>query len=34
MNDDAVIILDPVNGQHIQDSLNKGIKTFVGETAP
>lgn len=31
MNDDAVIILDPVNGQHIQDSLNKGIKTFVGE---
>lgn len=30
MNDDAVIILDPVNGQHIQDSLNKGIKTFVG----
>ncbi|MBC8949274.1 aspartate-semialdehyde dehydrogenase [Xenorhabdus sp. TS4] len=30
MNDDAVIILDPVNHQHIQNSLNKGIKTFVG----
>ncbi|MEX6229718.1 aspartate-semialdehyde dehydrogenase [Providencia hangzhouensis] len=30
MKDDAIIILDPVNNQHIQDGLNKGIKTFVG----
>ncbi|MGM0938121.1 MAG: aspartate-semialdehyde dehydrogenase [Pseudomonadota bacterium] len=30
MKDDAIIILDPVNQQHIQDGLNKGIKTFVG----
>lgn len=30
MSDDAIIILDPVNHQHIQDGLNKGIKTFVG----
>ncbi|BBG60590.1 Aspartate-semialdehyde dehydrogenase [Providencia rustigianii] len=30
MKDDAIIILDPVNHQHIQDGLNKGIKTFVG----
>ncbi len=30
MNDDAIIILDPVNGHVIDDALNKGIKTFVG----
>ncbi|WPA92209.1 aspartate-semialdehyde dehydrogenase [Providencia zhijiangensis] len=30
MKDDAIIILDPVNHQYIQDGLNKGIKTFVG----
>ena len=27
---DAVIILDPVNGDVIEDALNNGIKTFVG----
>lgn len=30
MNDDAIIILDPVNGKQIEASLNNGIKTFVG----
>ncbi|UDG80561.1 Aspartate-semialdehyde dehydrogenase [Candidatus Hartigia pinicola] len=30
MKNDAIIILDPVNQQQIQDGLNKGIKTFVG----
>ncbi len=30
MQDDAVIILDPVNRQVIDDALNKGGKTFVG----
>ena len=30
MNDDAIIILDPVNGKHIEEGLNRGIKTFVG----
>ncbi|OBU12698.1 aspartate-semialdehyde dehydrogenase [Morganella psychrotolerans] len=30
MNDDAIIILDPVNGKHIEAGLNNGIKTFVG----
>ena len=30
MADDAVIILDPVNNKLIEDSLNNGIKTFVG----
>ena len=30
MQDDAVIILDPVNGKVIEDALNKGVKTFVG----
>ncbi|AJI94169.1 aspartate-semialdehyde dehydrogenase [Yersinia ruckeri] len=30
MNDDAIIILDPVNSQVIQQGLNNGIKTFVG----
>lgn len=30
MNDDSIIILDPVNHTHIQQGLNKGIKTFVG----
>ncbi|PIJ51182.1 aspartate-semialdehyde dehydrogenase [Erwinia sp. OLTSP20] len=30
MNDDAIIILDPVNQQVISQGLDKGIKTFVG----
>ena len=30
MKDDALIILDPVNHQVIQDGLNNGINTFVG----
>lgn len=30
MKDDAVIILDPVNRQVIDESLNKGIRTYVG----
>ena len=30
MKDDAIIILDPVNKNVIQDGLAKGIKTYVG----
>lgn len=30
MADDAIIILDPVNRQVIEDGLNKGVKTFAG----
>ncbi|CAI1119711.1 Aspartate-semialdehyde dehydrogenase [Serratia quinivorans] len=30
MKDDAIIILDPVNRDVIQQGLDKGIKTFVG----
>lgn len=30
MNEDSVIILDPVNHDVIHDALNKGIKTFAG----
>lgn len=30
MSDNAVIILDPVNGDHIQNALNDGKKDFVG----
>lgn len=30
MKDDAIIILDPVNGHVIDDALNKGIRTYVG----
>jgi aspartate-semialdehyde dehydrogenase len=30
MNEDAVIILDPVNRGFIDDSLKKGIKNFIG----
>lgn len=30
MKDDAIIILDPVNQQVIQEGLNNGVKTFVG----
>lgn len=30
MEDDAVIILDPVNGHVIDDALNKGLKNFIG----
>lgn len=30
MSDDAVIILDPVNGDVISDALDKGVKNFIG----
>ncbi len=30
MEKDAVIILDPVNGEVIQDGLGKGLRTFAG----
>ncbi len=30
MEDNAIIILDPVNGHVIDNALNKGIKTYVG----
>ena len=30
MEDNAVIILDPVNGQVIDQALDRGIKTYVG----
>jgi aspartate-semialdehyde dehydrogenase len=30
MEDDAVIILDPVNGDIIQNALAKGVRTYVG----
>ncbi|MFP3019350.1 MAG: aspartate-semialdehyde dehydrogenase [Arsenophonus sp.] len=30
MNEDSIIILDPINRQYIDQGLNKGIKTFVG----
>ena len=30
MEDDAIIVLDPVNKANIQSALDKGIKTFVG----
>lgn len=30
MSDDAVIVLDPVNQQHIQTALTQGITTYVG----
>lgn len=30
MNDDAVIILDPVNGALIESALNQGVKNFIG----
>ncbi|WHL25131.1 MAG: aspartate-semialdehyde dehydrogenase [Candidatus Blochmannia vicinus] len=30
MNDDAIIILDPVNQLFIEQSINNGIKTFIG----
>lgn len=30
MNDDAVIVLDPVNRNFIEKSLSKGVKNFVG----
>jgi aspartate-semialdehyde dehydrogenase len=30
MNDDALIILDPVNNEVIRDGLNKGVKNFIG----
>jgi len=30
MNDDAVIILDPVNLGVIKDALNKGVKNYIG----
>ncbi|MGP1945501.1 MAG: aspartate-semialdehyde dehydrogenase [Arsenophonus sp. ER-QC15-MAG3] len=30
MDENSIIILDPINDQHINEALNKGIKTFVG----
>ncbi|MEH6823137.1 MAG: aspartate-semialdehyde dehydrogenase [Motiliproteus sp.] len=30
MEDESVIVLDPVNGQHIRDALGSGTNTFVG----
>ncbi len=30
MNDDALIVLDPVNGGLIRDGLKRGIKNFIG----
>lgn len=30
MKDDSVIVLDPVNRNFIQESINKGVKNFVG----
>lgn len=30
MDNDAVIILDPVNGDYIKEAFNKGTRTFVG----
>lgn len=30
MNDDAVIILDPVNADVIQDALARGVKNYIG----
>jgi aspartate-semialdehyde dehydrogenase len=30
MKDDAIIVLDPVNKNVIQEGLNKGVKTYVG----
>ena len=30
MNDDAVIVLDPLNGQLIRDALSRGTKNFIG----
>lgn len=30
MDKDSIIILDPINGKHIEDALNKGIKNYIG----
>lgn len=30
MDDEAMICLDPINGQHLQEGLERGVKTFVG----
>ncbi len=30
MEEDAVIVLDPINRKVIDDALNQGVKTFVG----
>lgn len=30
MKDDAVIVLDPVNGELIQNSIDNGVKNFIG----
>src|SRR5690606_13904380 len=30
MEDDAIIVLDPVNGGLIRDGLKRGIKNFIG----
>ncbi|PCK09684.1 MAG: aspartate-semialdehyde dehydrogenase [Alteromonadaceae bacterium] len=30
MEDDAIIVLDPVNGKQIQDGLDRGVKNYIG----
>jgi aspartate-semialdehyde dehydrogenase len=30
MRDDAIIVLDPVNGRSVRDALARGVRTFVG----
>ena len=30
MEDDAIIVLDPVNGELIRDGLKRGVKNFIG----
>jgi aspartate-semialdehyde dehydrogenase len=30
MNDDAIIVLDPINHDFIKDAIHKGVKNFVG----
>jgi len=30
MNKDSVIVLDPINSKNIEESIDKGLKTFVG----
>lgn len=30
MADDAIIVLDPVNGNEIKHGIEQGVRTFVG----
>jgi aspartate-semialdehyde dehydrogenase len=34
MNDDAVIVLDPINHQQIKSALAAGVKNFIGSNCP